>query len=169
MVSGEGTMSWEDLVFHILTTTSKVEKVIVYNLQGHPVAASEGVETNQSEGFAIVTCLYDPGKSMTKIQVDNDMFLCVQGSKFTLAGTTVKDHKRVLVARQDDGHVVVVFGKSTEQSSFTSELKECLVLRAQGQLVGKQQLEQQRRLLGSDGGADSQSLADDQQVLVSLA
>ncbi|CAL1546191.1 unnamed protein product [Lymnaea stagnalis] len=167
-------MSYEDLISHILTTTDKVNKIIVFDLTGRPVAYTEGTETNQSEGMALVNCLLDPAKIMTKLFIDNDFFICVQGIEKTFTGTNIKDRSRVIVARLDDSHVIVLFGQSTGKGSFTYELQHSLELRSQGLLISQLAEQQQQQRGIPDAGTevfDTQRLNDvvrGDQVLVNL-
>ncbi|XP_005110556.1 uncharacterized protein LOC101864488 [Aplysia californica] len=164
-------MSWEDFISHVLATTSKVDKMVIYDLKGRPVAVTEDMETSQSEGLALVNCLLDPAKTLTKLHIGDDIFICIQGIGHTFIGTSVRNHSMVIVAHKDSDHVVVVIGHSAGRGSFIFELKRGLSLKAQGQLLSQQQQQQQQQLLPIDSEIDvviGGAAASPESVLVDL-
>lgn len=54
----------------------------------------------------------------------------------------------MLVARQDGNHVIVIMGHPEGEESFLQELKDGLQRKANGTLLGQQQLQQQQPLPG---------------------
>jgi len=144
-------MSWEQLITHVLATTSKVDTVVVYDLRGRPVAVTEGTETSESEGAAVVRCLNDPALTMTQLHVGDELFVCVQGIDKSFIGTSVSQPTVVMVALQEADHVIVVIGESQGRGSFIFELKQCLRLKAIGKLVPQEQhLQQDQALSDAD-------------------
>lgn len=136
-------MSWSDFIAHVTATTSKVEKVLVYDDEGNLEAATAGVETSQSEGQALANCIGDPTLLLTKLHVDGDCFWCIQGVDRNLVGRGVKDESMVISAMQDNDNSVVFIGRSVGKGSFIFELQDSLALRTQGRLLP--QLQQQRQ------------------------
>ncbi|GFO03202.1 hypothetical protein PoB_002970700 [Plakobranchus ocellatus] len=47
-------MSWPDFISHVSATTAKVDKVLVYDPSGYPVAVTEGVEVSTREGRIMI-------------------------------------------------------------------------------------------------------------------
>lgn len=136
-------MSWSDFIAHVTATTSKVEKVLVYDDEGNLEAATAGVETSKSEGQALANCIRDPTLFLTKLHVDGDCFWCIQGVDRNLVGRGVKDESMVISAMQDNDNSVVFIGRSVGKGSFIFELQDSLALRTQGRLLP--QLQQQRQ------------------------
>ncbi|XP_055886644.1 peroxiredoxin-like 2C isoform X3 [Biomphalaria glabrata] len=71
-------MSYPELIAHLQLTANKVDKVIVYNRQGKPIAVTENTETNQSEGQSLMKCLQDCSKTLSKLSIDNEIFIFMQ-------------------------------------------------------------------------------------------
>ncbi|KAH9504661.1 hypothetical protein Btru_062531 [Bulinus truncatus] len=133
-------MSWHDLIAHLQLTANKVDKVVVYDSQGRPVAITENIETNQSEGQSLIRCLTDSCKTMSKLSVDSEMFIFLQGIDNSVIGKGVKDNERIAVACMDqDGHVILLIGHPSRNCSFIAELLKSIVLRSKGQLINLQQ------------------------------
>ncbi|KAK3734493.1 hypothetical protein RRG08_029688 [Elysia crispata] len=154
-------MSWSDFITHVASTTSKVERVLVYDDQGNPLAVTNGVETSQAEGQALTNCLLDPTLLLTKLDIDGDCFWCIQGVDNNMVGRGVKDDSLVIAAVQEGNNSVAFIGRSAGKGSFIFELQDCLTLRAQGRLLPqlqKQQKEKEQQLLvtvdaNNDGAA----------------
>ncbi|RUS79303.1 hypothetical protein EGW08_012921 [Elysia chlorotica] len=143
-------MSWSDFISHVASTTSKVERVLVYDEQGSPLAATAGVETSKAEGQALTNCLLDPTLLLTKLHIDGDCFWCLQGEDKNMVGRGVKDDSMVIAAVQEGDNSVAFIGHSAGKGSFIFELQDCLALRAQGRLLPqlqKQQVEQDQQHL----------------------
>nr|KAI8750225.1 hypothetical protein BgiMline_017175 [Biomphalaria glabrata] len=132
-------MSYPELIAHLQLTANKVDKVIVYNRQGKPIAVTENTETNQSEGQSLMKCLQDCSKTLSKLSIDNEIFIFMQGVERTLIGKSVRDKERIAVACDDQGDMVVLIGQPSPNCSFIAELLKSLALRDRGQLINLQQ------------------------------
>ncbi|GFO03203.1 hypothetical protein PoB_002970800 [Plakobranchus ocellatus] len=166
-------MSWPDFISHVSATTAKVDKVLVYDPSGYPVAVTEGVETSQTEGQALVNCLVDSTMLLIQLQVDGDYFCCIQGAENNMVGRGVKDRDLVIAAIREGDFSVVFIGRSAGKGSFIFELQDTLSLRTQGRLLAQlqQQQQQQEQLLETDnlsGSAGLGAAAVDTDVLVAI-
>jgi len=161
---------WEDLITHVMSTTTKVELMAVFDMRGRPVAITEGLETSEVEGRALIACLKDTAKILTKLHVGDEDFICVPVINDTLIGTSVRNPSYVMVTQRDTDHIVMVVGQTTGRGSFIFELKQSLSLKAQGKLINQQT----KPLLPVTGESDSVStdrpdlLTDAQDVLVDV-
>ncbi|KAL8623582.1 hypothetical protein ACOMHN_000187 [Nucella lapillus] len=141
-------MSWGEFLSSMLEATSKVEKAAIFSTRGLPLATTEDLQISEADGRALLNCLMDPARCLTRIRLDGMDFRCFQGNSTALIGKATTDPSRVLVARLTDDALVMVIGNSTGHGSFLYEIQYHLEEHA------RRQTEQ-----ASNGGAGETSQA----------
>lgn len=162
-------MSWAEYLSHLMQATNKVEKAAVFNLKGQPLATTEDLQVSDADGRALLHCLSDPSRSLTRLTIDEADFRCFQGNDNALVGKGVANKDKVLVAKLTDEVLVLVIGSSSGHGSFLFEVKKSLLDRQQGHLLPQQTTGGQ----GLSGGGQQKLLpppgaVSQEQVLVQL-
>ncbi|XP_076440444.1 uncharacterized protein LOC143279955 [Babylonia areolata] len=153
--------SWSEFVSGLLQSSARVDKAAVFSSSGQPLAASEGLQVSDKDGRAILRCLRDPARTLTRITLDETDFRCFQGNGEALVGMATSGSGRVLVARVtpgEEGAVVVVMGQATAKGSFLYEVQQSLVERTR-----RQRVSQGQALAGSSRGEGGQQVKQQQQ------
>ncbi|KAL8578140.1 hypothetical protein ACOMHN_051695 [Nucella lapillus] len=148
------SQSWPEFLSGLLQASTRVDKAAVFSSVGQPLAASEGLEVSDKDGRAILYCLRDPARTLTRITIDDTDYRCFQGNGQALVGMATNGSGRVLVARVtgEEGAVVIVMGTATSKGSFLFEVQQSLLERTQR----RQPAPQGQRALHGDAGTQQQ-------------
>ena len=149
-------MCWTDFISHMLATTHKIEKVVVLNSDGLPLATTEGLSVSELEGRALVKSLLDPAGSIVRLHINNNFYTLFQGNDSTVVGVSPA-RDRVFVGHKPEDYdvVVVAFGSTVGHGSFLFELKKNLWRKKETKMRRDQERGSQR--MRSDEGADKQN------------